>query len=147
MNLPSRTRAARPDIPNLRRMPDGSFQADPVPDRDRRLERFSRIAELLDTRWRLPVLGWRFGIDGLAGLFPGAGDVATGLISAWLILEARRLGVPRHVLVRMLGNVAADVAVGAVPVLGSIFDFAFKSNTRNLRLLRRHLERDLEGRR
>lgn len=133
-------RGGRPSATPLRLDADGTYRpAGPPPDP--RLERFERLANMLDTRWRVPVLGWRFGIDGLAGLVPGIGDAATGLVSAWLILEARRMGLPRRLLLAMAGNVALDFAAGSVPVIGSIFDFMFKANQRNLRLVRRHLER------
>ncbi|WP_119460416.1 DUF4112 domain-containing protein [Rhodospirillaceae bacterium SYSU D60014] len=108
---------------------------------DSRLEQLERLAHLLDTRWQVPGTGWRFGIDGIAGLLPGVGDTATGLVSVYLIWQAKRMGVPPGLLLRMAGNVGLDVVLGSVPVLGSIFDFAFKANRRNLRLLRRHLDR------
>lgn len=106
-----------------------------------RLEQIEGLAHLLDTRWQVPGTNWRFGIDGVAGLLPGVGDMATGIVSVYLIWQAKRMGVPRSLLLRMAGNVGLDVVLGSVPVLGSIFDFAFKSNVRNLRLLRRHLDR------
>lgn len=106
-----------------------------------RLEQLEGLAHLLDTRWQVPGTSWRFGIDGVAGLLPGVGDMATGIVSVYLIWQAKRMGVPRSLLLRMAGNVGLDVLLGSVPVLGSIFDFAFKSNVRNLRLLHRHLDR------
>ena len=111
---------------------------------DRRAEivELERLADLLDTRWQVPGLGWGVGVDGLAGLVPGLGDLVTGTVSAYLVHRAHRLGVPRHVLLRMAGNVGIDVVFGSVPVIGSIFDFAFKANRRNIALLRRHLERE-----
>jgi len=105
------------------------------------LDRLDRLATLLDARWRLPLLGWRFGLDSLIGLVPGLGDAAGGLLSAWLILRARRLGAPDRVLAMMAGNVVLDVVVGSVPVLGDILDIGLKANRRNARLLRRHFER------
>lgn len=85
-------------------------------------------------------LGQRFGIglDAILGLVPGVGDVAGGLVSALIILHAHRRGVPRITLLRMLGNVGIDTALGSIPVLGDIFDVAFESNTRNVELIRRH---------
>ncbi|HET8727694.1 MAG TPA: DUF4112 domain-containing protein [Alphaproteobacteria bacterium] len=134
--------AVRPEAVTLRRGEDGTYRADPTPVRNERLEELDRLADLLDTRWRVPGVGWRFGLDGVVGLLPGVGDAATGLLSAYLIWQARRMGVPTGLLLRMAGNVGLDVVAGSVPVLGSIFDFAFKANRRNLRLLRRHLERE-----
>ncbi|MGA0531832.1 DUF4112 domain-containing protein [Hansschlegelia sp. KR7-227] len=110
----------------------------PRADQAASLEQLDRLADMLDTRWRIPGTGWRFGVDAVAGLVPGVGDVATGLISAYMVKRAYDLGAPKHILVRMVGNVALDTVVGSVPVLGSVFDFAFKANRRNMKLLRRH---------
>lgn len=123
-----------------RRARDGGAELDPLTAE--RLAEFERLAVMLDSKWRLPGTNWRFGVDGVAGLVPGLGDTATGVISAYLIMKAHRMGLPRHLLARMAGNVALDVVVGSVPVLGSIFDFAFKANRRNLNLLRRHIEKE-----
>lgn len=109
-----------------------------TPDRSTTMAELDKLAHLLDTRWRIPGTSWRFGVDAVAGLVPGVGDVATGLVSAYIVKRAHSLGVPSHVLMRMVGNVALDTVVGSVPVLGSIFDFAFKANRRNIKLLRRH---------
>ena len=106
---------------------------------DPRLARLERLADLLDSRFRVPGTDWRFGIDPLIGLVPGLGDVLSGAFSGWIVLEAWRMGAPPGLLVRMAVNVALDVLVGAVPVVGSVFDFAFKANRRNLRLLREFL--------
>jgi len=109
------------------------------------LRELDTLADLLDTRWRIPGTGWRFGLDGIAGLLPVVGDAATGLVGAYLIARAAGMGVPGHVVARMVGNVVLDTVAGSVPVLGTIFDVAFKSNRRNMRLLRRHLERELRS--
>jgi hypothetical protein len=101
-----------------------------------------RLADLLDSRWRIPGLGIPIGIDGIASIFPVVGDSATGIVSAYLVYQASRLGVPRSVLLRMAGNAGLDWAVGSIPVIGTIFDIGFKANTRNVNLLRRHLERE-----
>ena len=99
------------------------------------------LAALLDSRWQIPGTSIRFGLDALAGLVPVLGDAATGLVSAYIVLRARSCGAGNGLVARMLGNVLLDTVVGSVPVLGSIFDVYFKSNNRNMRLLRRHLER------
>lgn len=83
----------------------------------------------------MPGTGVRFGLDPVLGLIPGAGDVAGAALSGYMVLVARELGASRAVIVRMLANVAVDTAVGAIPVLGDLFDVAWKSNTRNLALL------------
>ena len=79
------------------------------------------------------------GLDPILGLIPGIGDAAGAVLAAWILLEAFRVGASRATLVRMAGNVALDAAVGAVPLLGDIFDFAWKANLRNVALLERHL--------
>ena len=96
------------------------------------------LADLLDSRWRIPGTPWRFGVDAIAGLVPGAGDVVAGIAGLYIISAAARAGVPRHVIVRMVGNIAVDTLVGSVPILGGIFDIVFKSNQRNLRLYAKH---------
>jgi hypothetical protein len=104
---------------------------------ERRLE---RLAVLLDAQFVVPGTNVRFGVDGLIGLVPGIGDAVSAGLSAWLIIEAQRLGAPQTLLARMVANLVVDAAVGAVPVLGDLFDVAFKANLRNMRLLRRHLD-------
>jgi hypothetical protein len=77
----------------------------------------------------------------LIGLIPVVGDIITTAISLWLVREARELGAPWHVTVRMLGNVALDGVVGAVPLLGDAFDVMFRANVRNVQLLRRWIDK------
>lgn len=96
------------------------------------------LADLLDSRWRIPGTSWRFGMDAVAGLVPGAGDLVAGLAGLYILSAAARAGVPRSVMVRMIGNIALDTAVGSIPILGGIFDLFFKSNQRNLRLYAKH---------
>lgn len=111
------------------------------------LRRLVWLAHWLDDRFRVPGTGIRIGLDGLLGLIPGIGDAATGALSAYIVYEAWRLGVPRSVLVAMLGNFGIDLVVGAVPVAGDLFDIGWKANRRNVRLVLRHLEREAaEGR-
>ena len=98
------------------------------------------LARLLDSQWRIPGIGIRVGIDALAGLVPGLGDLAAGAVSAYIVLKGARLGVPSPVIGRMIGNVVLDTAVGSIPLLGSVFDVFFRANNRNIRLLRRHVE-------
>lgn len=109
--------------------------------REAALRRVARLAHLLDDRFALPGTRWRFGFDGLLGLVPGIGDAATTILAAYIILEARRLGVPVTTLGRMAANVGVDLAFGAIPVVGDLFDFGWKANRRNLDLLHRHLDR------
>ena len=112
-----------------------------APDRERELARLDRLARNLDAKFRMPVLGFRFGWDGILGLIPGLGDLATALPSALIIRRAWQLGLPPHMLARMALNTGMDFAFGSVPVIGSIFDIYFKANLRNIALIRRHLER------
>lgn len=95
------------------------------------------ISRLMDSAIRLPG-GFRIGLDGIVGLVPGVGDVATGLVSLWLLREAHREGLPRSALLRMLGNVLIDTTLGAIPIAGDVFDFFWKSNMRNLRIIEKH---------
>ncbi len=103
------------------------------------LRRLERLAHWMDGAFRLPGTRWRFGLDGLLGLVPGAGDSLTALVGAYVVLEAYRAGAPASLIARMLGNIGLDWAVGSVPLLGDLFDFAFKAHRRNVDLLRRHL--------
>ncbi len=105
-----------------------------------RLKRVRALAKLLDNAFRVPGTNFRFGWDQIIGLVPGAGDVATGLMAAYIVTEAAKLGVPRRTLWRMVANVGIDMAGGAVPFAGDLFDFAFKAHRRNADLLRHHLQ-------
>jgi uncharacterized protein DUF4112 len=109
--------------------------------REQRLARLDSLAQLLDVAFVLPGTNIRYGIDGLIGLIPVLGDLITTAISLWLVNEARALGAPWHVTARMLGNVALDGAVGMVPLFGDAFDVMFRANVRNMRLLRRWIDR------
>ncbi len=100
-----------------------------------RLARLRKLAWLLDAQFLLPGTRFRFGINGLLGLAPGAGDVVVGLVSLYIVNEARQLGAPPALLARMLANIGIEVLGGAVPVIGDMFDMAFKANLRNLALL------------
>ncbi len=111
-------------------------------DRAAIIREFERVARLLDSQWRIPGTGMRFGLDPVIGLVPGLGDVATGLVSAYIVLMAKRLGLPNHVMARMVGNIAIDVVFGSIPLLGSVFDLFYKANRRNFRLLQEHVERE-----
>lgn len=103
------------------------------------LRRAERIARLMDDRFRLPGTRFRFGLDGLVGLVPVIGDVAMAAVSLLVLHHAWRAGAPRGLLLTMVGNVAIDTVAGAVPVAGDVFDFTFKANRRNARLLKAYL--------
>jgi len=104
-------------------------------------ERLDKLSKLLDTAILIPGTNIRFGVDALIGLVPVVGDMISTAISSWLIYEAHRLGISRLALWRMMGNVAIDGVVGAIPFLGDAFDVAFRANRRNLRILRDQLAR------
>jgi hypothetical protein len=102
--------------------------------------RLERVVSLLDDQFRVPGTPFRFGWDALIGLVPVAGDVAGFALSAWVISEAIRLGAPRATVQTMVRNVAIEALVGIIPILGDLFDVAWKANRRNLDLLQRHLD-------
>lgn len=121
------------------------MSADVSPDllekRRASLARIDRLAWWLDDAFRVPVIGKRVGIDGIAGLVPFAGDLVGAGLSSLLVIEALRLGAPKRVWARMVANAGVDFVVGLVPVAGDLFDFAWKANRRNERVMRRWLER------
>ena len=110
--------------------------------RAQRIARLDGLATLLDTAFFIPGTNIRFGIDAMIGLVPGIGDVITTAMSLYIVHEARQLGAPRHLIARMLANVALDGVVGAVPFLGDAFDVMWRANRRNMALLRNHLDRE-----
>jgi hypothetical protein len=112
----------------------------------RSLEQLQGLARLLDASIPLP-FGVRVGWDAVLGLIPGVGDAAGALMSAYVVVQAARLGAPPAVLARMLGNVGVESLVGAVPLVGDLFDAGFKSNLRNVRLLEEHLGAPVRARR
>jgi hypothetical protein len=109
--------------------------------RKQRLERLDALASFMDSAVVIPGTNIRFGADALIGLVPGIGDLVTAGVASLIILEARRMGAPTHVVARMIGNVALDGLVGVIPVVGDLFDVAFRANLRNMRLLRKHFDK------
>ena len=112
-----------------------------VDDTAKILRRLKRIAWLTDTAWRIPFTRIRFGLDSLVGLVPGVGDAVMMVISVYTLLLAHKAGAPPNLLARMAVNVAIDFGAGSIPVVGDLFDVAFKSNVRNLKLLTDFLEK------
>ena len=129
------TMVARALVERLRRLDGESVQL------NQRMARLDALAKLLDVAFILPGTNIRYGIDGLIGLIPVVGDIITTAISLWLVREARALGAPWYLTARMLGNVAVDGVVGMVPLAGDAFDVMFRANMRNMRLLRRWLDK------
>jgi hypothetical protein len=121
----------------------GHSGANPFGDltREQRLARLDAIARLLDVAFVLPGTNVRYGIDGIIRLIPVVGDLIASAFSLWLVREARTLGAPWHVTGRMLANVALEGTVGMVPIAGDAFDVLFRANIRNMRILRRWMER------
>ncbi|WBQ13130.1 DUF4112 domain-containing protein [Hyphomonadaceae bacterium BL14] len=106
----------------------------------RALERLEQLARLMDSRFRIPGTGIRFGLDPVLGLVLGLGDALAALPALYILFEARRMGVPRSLRLRMLFNIGIDFLFGSIPILGSVFDVGFRANKRNVALLRRHVE-------
>ena len=109
-------------------------------------QRLQRVAWLLDAAFRIPGTQQRFGLDALIGLIPGVGDALGALLSTYIIVEAARRGASVWMVTRMLGNVAVETLIGAIPLLGDLFDVVFKANMRNLALLGDTLERGAPAR-
>jgi len=106
------------------------------------LKRLERVADLSDSRFRIPFTQIRFGIDALIGLIPVLGETIGLVISMYILREASRLGVPRSLKLKMLGNMLLDWLVGLIPVIGDIADIAFRANVRNMKLLVTHLDQE-----
>ncbi len=106
----------------------------------RNLNRIRRISRLMDTAFKIPVLGLRVGWDPVLGLIPGLGDLIAAAISAYVIVLAARFRLPRGILAQMVFNIGLEAVVGTVPLLGDLFDAFYKSNVRNLKLLEAHLQ-------
>jgi len=104
---------------------------------DRSLE---RLGWLMDDLFRIPVLGWRFGLDAVIGLVPALGDTATSLVSLYILASAVRYRVPKITLLRMGLNIAIDYVLGSFPVVGDLFDAYWKSNKMNVELLKRRAQ-------
>ena len=112
-----------------------------VTDRDRRaLERARSVGRLLDESIRIPVIGYRIGLDPILGILPVSGDAAAAVGSMYIVLQGFRIGVPRETLVKMAVLVGAEFLIGSVPVLGTLFDAVVKVNTYNVSLLESHLD-------
>jgi hypothetical protein len=110
-------------------------------DTRQRLEALRKLKLTLDEAFRVPGTNIRFGWDPLIGMVPWLGDLLTALLSCAIVLQAHHMRIPRVVQVRMVGNVAIDLLVGAIPFVGDIADLFWKSNTKNFALLERHADR------
>ena len=104
-------------------------------------QRVEALERVLERAFALPGTKQRVGLDAIVGLVPVAGDIVSAGLGLYLVWEARNLGMPKFQLARMLGNVGVDSAIGAIPFAGDLFDFVFRSNSRNLKIIRKHLDR------
>jgi hypothetical protein len=108
-------------------------------------KRIETLELLLERSFTIPGINRPVGLDAIVGLVPVVGDVVTAVMGAYIIWEARNLGMPKWTLWRMMGNLGVDTALGAIPLVGDAFDFLFRSNTRNLRIIRKHLDKHHPG--
>ena len=104
-------------------------------------QRIEMMENMLEGILVIPGTRFRFGLDAILGVVPVLGDLLSAAMGAWIVWEARNLGMPRWQLLRMGANVGIDTAIGAIPLVGDAFDFVFRSNSRNLRIIRKHLDR------
>ena len=109
----------------------------------REMQNMDRLSRWMDSIFKIPGTNFRFGLDGILGLIPGAGDISTLAVSGYLILLMARNGASGYILARMVLNVGIDALIGSIPFIGDIFDFVFKANQANMSLMRRYYQ---EGR-
>jgi hypothetical protein len=112
-------------------------------NKQRGLKQLGHLAKLMDAQFRIPGTDIRFGLDGIIGLIPGAGDLSTFAVSGYMVWVMANNGASGFVLARMTLNILIDALIGSIPVIGDVFDIAFKANMRNMRLMQEHYE---EGR-
>jgi hypothetical protein len=103
--------------------------------------RVEAMERVLERSFTIPGINRKVGLDALGGLVPVFGDVMTAALGGWLVWEARNLGLPRWKLWRMSANVGFDMLLGLIPLVGDVADFLFRSNTRNLKILKAHLDK------
>ena len=103
--------------------------------------RVEAMEQLLERAFTVPGTNYKVGLDAVVGLVPVVGDLVTTAMGAWLVWEARNLGMPKFHLLRMAGNIGVDTLIGAIPLAGDLFDFAFRSNTRNVKILKRWMDK------
>lgn len=103
--------------------------------------RVEAMEQMLEGLFVIPGINRRVGLDSIIGLIPVAGDLIAAAMGAWIVWEARNLGISKWQLTRMAANVGFDTLLGAVPLVGDAFDLFFRSNSRNLKIIRRHLDK------
>lgn len=104
--------------------------------------RLEAMEALLERVFVVPGINRPIGLDSIVGLIPVVGDIVTASMGAWMVWEGRNLGMSKFQLARMAGNIGVDTVLGAIPLVGDLFDFAFRSNTRNLRIIKRWLDKN-----
>lgn len=104
-------------------------------------QRIEMMEMVLERSFVIPGTNRPIGLDSIIGLIPVVGDIIAAGLGAYIVWEARNLGMPKWKLTRMIGNIAFDTAVGAVPLAGDLFDFMFRSNSKNLKIIKRHLDK------
>ena len=122
--------------------PPGSYTDRVTLDESRRagLKRIDVLSKLFDTAFVMPGTNIRFGVEAIMRLVPGIGDAAASALSCYLLYEAHRLDVPTPIFARLVANVAIEGVVGAIPVLGDLFDVGFRANRRNVKILKEYFE-------
>lgn len=108
-------------------------------------QRIEAMEKLLEGAFTLPGTNQRIGLDVLLSLIPVGGSMVAAVMGSWLAWEARNLGMPKTALIRMMGNIGFDALLGAIPFVGAVPDFFFRSNTRNLRIIKRWLDKHHPG--
>jgi hypothetical protein len=104
-------------------------------------KRLEAMEGVLERAFTIPGINRPVGLDSIVGVVPVLGDLITASMGAWLVWEGRNLGMSKFQLVRMAGNIGVDTALGAIPLVGDLFDFVYRSNTRNLRIIKRYLDK------
>ena len=104
-------------------------------------KRIETMEKLLERSFTIPGINYPVGLDAVAGLVPVLGDIVSAALGGYIVWEARNLGLPKSKLWRMAGDIAIDTTLGAVPIAGDAFDLLFRSNTKNLKIVRRHLDK------
>jgi Domain of unknown function (DUF4112) len=108
-------------------------------------QRVEALEMLLERSFHIPGTKVPFGLDSIIGLVPVLGDVVTAVMGAYMVWEARNLGMSKWQLIRMTANVGVDTALGAIPLVGDVFDFVWRSNSKNLRIIKKHLDKHHPG--
>lgn len=119
--------------------PSARIASTVAPSKLATLNRLRKFSRLLDNAIGIPGTKFRVGLDPILGLIPGGGDFLGTVLSAYLVIEAARLGLPKETLFKMVSNIVLESAVGTIPVVGDLFDVAWKANTKNFELLETHL--------